>query len=145
MGCPNHWFAASARIDITEPFPVQAATIPDALAGKDVSGKAPTGSGKTLAFGLPLLANVEKAYKNKPKALILAPTRELAEQIKKELTGPARAVKRHVFAVYGGVSYGPQKQAFRKGVDVLVATPGKARGFDRAGNRRPQRGQHRRC
>jgi superfamily II DNA/RNA helicase len=125
LGLPEPLVRALSRIDITEPFPVQAAAIPDALAGRDVSGKAPTGSGKTLAFGLPLLAKVEKAYKNKPKALILAPTRELAEQIKKELTGPAKAVKRHVFAVYGGVSYGPQKQAFRKGVDVLVATPGR--------------------
>jgi superfamily II DNA/RNA helicase len=125
LGLPEPLVRALSNKDITEPFPVQAAAIPDALAGRDVSGKAPTGSGKTLAFGLPLLANVAKAHQNKPKALILAPTRELAEQIKKELTGPARAVKRHVFAVYGGVSYGPQKQAFRKGVDVLVATPGR--------------------
>ncbi len=125
LGLPEPMVHALTKKDITEPFPVQAATIPDALAGRDVSGKAPTGSGKTLAFGLPLLARVEKAHKNKPKALILAPTRELAEQIKKELTGPAKAVKRYVFAVYGGVSYGPQKQAFRKGVDVLVATPGR--------------------
>ncbi len=125
LGLPEPLVRALNKIDITEPFPVQAATIPDALAGRDVSGKAPTGSGKTLAFGLPLLANVERASGNKPKALILAPTRELAEQIKRELTGPAKAVKRHVFAVYGGVSYGPQKQAFRKGVDVLVATPGR--------------------
>ncbi|MCP3994950.1 MAG: DEAD/DEAH box helicase [bacterium] len=125
LGLPEPMVRTLSNKDITEPFPVQAATIPDVLAGKDVSGKAPTGSGKTLAFGLPLLAKVEKAYKNKPKALILAPTRELAEQIKKELAGPAQAVKRYVFAVYGGVSYGPQKQAFRKGVDVLVATPGR--------------------
>ncbi len=125
LGLPEPLVRALSKKDITEPFPVQAATIPDALKGRDVSGKAPTGSGKTLAFGLPLLARVEKAYKNKPKALILAPTRELAEQIKKELTAPANAVKRYVFAVYGGVSYGPQKQAFRKGVDVLVATPGR--------------------
>lgn len=125
LGLPEPLVRALSKKDITEPFPVQAATIPDALKGRDVSGKAPTGSGKTLAFGLPLLAKVEKAHKNKPKALILAPTRELAEQIKKELTAPANAVKRYVFAVYGGVSYGPQKQAFRKGVDVLVATPGR--------------------
>ncbi|MCP4965733.1 MAG: DEAD/DEAH box helicase [bacterium] len=125
LGLPEPLVRALSNKDITEPFPVQAATIPDALAGRDVSGKAPTGSGKTLAFGLPLLANVEKAHKSKPKALILAPTRELAEQIKRELASPARAMKRHVFAVYGGVSYGPQKQAFRKGVDVLVATPGR--------------------
>jgi superfamily II DNA/RNA helicase len=125
LGLPEPLVRALSNKDITEPFPVQAATIPDALAGRDVSGKAPTGSGKTLAFGLPLLAKVGKAHKNKPKALILAPTRELAEQIKKELTAPAKAVKRYVFAVYGGVSYGPQKQAFRRGVDVLVATPGR--------------------
>ncbi len=125
LGLPQRMVDTLAKRGITEPFPVQAATIPDALAGKDVSGKAPTGSGKTLAFGLPLLARVEKAYKNKPRALILAPTRELAEQIKKELTEPAKAARRYVFAVYGGVSYGPQKQAFRKGVDVLVATPGR--------------------
>lgn len=125
LGLPEPLVRALRNQDITAPFPVQADTIPDALAGRDVSGKAPTGSGKTLAFGLPLLANVKKASRNKPQALILAPTRELAEQIKRELSGPAKAVKRHVFAVYGGVSYGPQKQAFRKGVDVLVATPGR--------------------
>lgn len=125
LGLPEPMVRALSNKDITQPFPVQAAAIPDVLAGRDVSGKAPTGSGKTLAFGLPLLAMVQKASRNKPKALILAPTRELAEQIKRELTGPAKAVKRHVFAVYGGVSYGPQKQAFRKGVDVLVATPGR--------------------
>jgi superfamily II DNA/RNA helicase len=125
LGLPETIVSILAKRGITEPFPVQEAAIPDVMAGKDVSGKAPTGSGKTLAFGLPLLARVEKAYKNKPKSLILAPTRELAEQIKKELFEPAKAFRRHVFAVYGGVSYGPQKQAFRKGVDVLVATPGR--------------------
>ena len=125
LGLPNSIVAALAHRGIREPFPVQAATIPDALAGKDISGKAPTGSGKTLAFGLPLLARVDKARRNQPTSLILAPTRELAEQIKKELTGPAKAVGRYVFAVYGGVSYGPQRQALRRGVDVLVATPGR--------------------
>jgi superfamily II DNA/RNA helicase len=74
---------------------------------------------------LPLLARVEKANRNRPKALILAPTRELAEQIKRELTPLARATGRSVLAVYGGVGYGPQKNALRKGVDVLVATPGR--------------------
>ena len=125
LGLPETIVHSLSKRGITEPFPVQAATIPDVMAGKDVSGKAPTGSGKTLAFGLPMLARVDKAHKNKPRALILAPTRELAEQIKKELTAPAKAVRRYVFAVYGGVGYGPQKQAFRKGVDVLVATPGR--------------------
>ncbi len=125
LGLPKPLVDALARKDIVEPFPVQTATIPDALAGKDVSGKAPTGSGKTLAFGLPLLARVEKASRNRPKALILSPTRELAEQIKKELAPLAKRMNRYVFAVYGGVGYGPQKNALRRGVDVLVATPGR--------------------
>ncbi|MBT8197771.1 MAG: DEAD/DEAH box helicase, partial [Acidimicrobiia bacterium] len=110
---------------ITEPFPVQAATIPDALAGRDVSGKAPTGSGKTLAFGLPLLTRVDQAAPHRPRGLILAPTRELAEQIKHELAPLARAADRRIAAVYGGVRYTGQKHAMRKGVDVLVATPGR--------------------
>jgi len=125
LGLPDALIHSLEGRDITEAFPVQEATIPDALAGKDVSGKAPTGSGKTLAFGLPLLTRVERAQSGKPRALILAPTRELAEQIKKELAPLAKAVGRNVFAVYGGVSYGPQKAAMRKGVDVLVATPGR--------------------
>lgn len=125
LGLPDPLVRALAQRNIVEPFPVQAATIPDGLAGRDVSGKAPTGSGKTLAFGLPLLARVEKANRHRPRALILAPTRELAEQIKQELLPLAKAVGRYVLAVYGGVSYGPQKNALRRGVDVLVATPGR--------------------
>lgn len=125
LGLPDALVHALNKKQITEPFPVQATAIPDVLAGKDVSGKAPTGSGKTLAFGLPLLARVAKARRNEPTALVLAPTRELAEQIKTELAGPAKAMKRYVFAVYGGVGYGLQRQALRKGVDVLVATPGR--------------------
>lgn len=125
LGLPDTLGLALAKKGITEPFPVQTATIPDVLAGKDVSGKAPTGSGKTLAFGLPLLARVGKAQPKRPRALILAPTRELADQIHSELAPLARTVDRWVSAVYGGVSYGPQKGALRKGVDVLVATPGR--------------------
>ena len=125
LGLPDPLVRTLAKRDIVEPFPVQTATIPDALAGRDVSGKAPTGSGKTLAFGLPLLTNVDKARRHRPQALILAPTRELAEQIKQELEPLARALGRHVLAVYGGVGYGPQKGALRKGADVLVATPGR--------------------
>ena len=125
LGLPDPLVRALSKRGITEPFPVQETTIPDALAGRDVSGKAPTGSGKTLAFGLPLLANVEQARQHRPRALILAPTRELAEQIKQELSPLSRSMNRNVFAIYGGVSYGPQKAALRKGVDVLVATPGR--------------------
>jgi superfamily II DNA/RNA helicase len=125
LGLSDQLVRSLAERNITEPFPVQTATIPDALAGKDVSGKAPTGSGKTLAFGLALLSRVEKAKGNRPRALILAPTRELAEQIKSELAPLAKTARRYIFAIYGGVSYGPQKAALRKGVDVLVATPGR--------------------
>ena len=125
LGVPSLLADALATRGIDEPFPVQAATIPDALAGRDVCGKAPTGSGKTFAFGLPILANVQKAKKGRPRALVLAPTRELAEQIKKELAPLARSVGRHVFAVYGGVGYGGQINAMRKGVDILVACPGR--------------------
>ena len=125
LGLPNKLVDALKRRNIEEPFPVQEASIPDALAGRDVCGKAPTGSGKTLAFGLPTLVRVEKASHFKPRALILAPTRELAEQIKQELVPLAKPMGRFVHAVYGGVSYGPQKQALKRGVDVLVATPGR--------------------
>lgn len=125
LGVPAEIVSVLSKRGITEPFPVQAATIPDALSGRDISGRAPTGSGKTLAFGLPLIVNVEKAGKRRPSSLILAPTRELAEQIKDELEGPARAADRYVFAVYGGVPYGRQRSALNRGVDILVATPGR--------------------
>ncbi|MEP6625579.1 MAG: DEAD/DEAH box helicase [Acidimicrobiia bacterium] len=110
---------------IKEPFPVQAATIPDALAGKDVCGRAPTGSGKTIAFGAPTVERVEAARPRRPSALILAPTRELAAQITRELEPMASIRNQRVFAVYGGVGYEPQKRALRKGVEILVACPGR--------------------
>lgn len=125
LGVPKPLVDVLNKRGITEPFPVQAASIPDLLAGRDVSGKAPTGSGKTLAFGLPLLATVGRAGSNRPRSLILAPTRELAEQIKTDLAPLAQAAHRSVIAIYGGVGYGPQKNALRRGVDVLVATPGR--------------------
>ena len=125
LGLPEPIIGALDRAGITEPFPIQAAAIPDVLAGKDVCGKAPTGSGKTLGFGLPLIASVGSGRRNHPRALVLAPTRELAEQIKDELIPAAKEMRRWLLAVYGGVGYGPQKTALRKGVDVLVATPGR--------------------
>ncbi len=125
LGLPKRLVRALANSGISEPFPVQTATIPSALAGRDVAAKAPTGSGKTFAFGLPLLAQVERATKNRPSSLILAPTRELAEQIKQELVPLAKSMDAYVHAVYGGVAYGPQKAALRRGVEVLVATPGR--------------------
>jgi superfamily II DNA/RNA helicase len=125
LGLPESLVQTLAKRNITEPFPIQESAIPDGLEGRDIRGKAPTGSGKTLAFGLPLLTRVDRAGSNRPKALVLAPTRELAEQIKVELGPLAHAVDRKVFAVYGGVAYGAQKGALRRGVDVLVATPGR--------------------
>ena len=95
----------------------------DALAGRDICGRAPTGSGKTLAFGIPLVANVGRARPHRPLALVLAPTRELADQIMMELRSFSGGV--HVAVVYGGVGYGNQVQSLRRGVDILVACPGR--------------------
>jgi superfamily II DNA/RNA helicase len=125
LGVPADLVAALAACDITEPFPIQAATIADALAGHDVCGRAPTGSGKTLAFGVPLVARVPKAKPRRPRALILAPTRELAAQIQKELQPLAAVRGVRVFSIYGGVGYEPQKRAMRNGVEILVACPGR--------------------
>ncbi len=125
LGLPDAITDELARRGIDEPFPIQAATIADALAGRDVAGRAPTGSGKTLAFGLPILARVEHARPNRPRALILAPTRELAAQIRLDLAPYGMATHRQVFAIFGGVRYHAQKDRLRKGVDVLVATPGR--------------------
>jgi superfamily II DNA/RNA helicase len=125
LGLPDQLVEALTSRDFTHPFPVQSAAIPPALTGRDIQGKAPTGSGKTLAFGLPLLARVERSEGKRPRALVLAPTRELAEQIKSDLAPLAGAVGRRVGSVYGGVGYGPQLAMLRAGVDVLVATPGR--------------------
>jgi superfamily II DNA/RNA helicase len=123
LGVPSFIADALERRGITEPFEIQAATIADALAGRDVLGRAPTGSGKTLAFGVPLVAVTERARPGLPTALVLAPTRELAEQITTELRSFSGRLR--VDAVYGGVGYGKQLNALRRGVDVLVACPGR--------------------
>ena len=112
-------------VGIRRPFPVQALTIPDALSGRDVCGKAKTGSGKTLAFGLPLLSRVPKAAPRAPTGLVLVPTRELAVQVEGVLTSLAPAVSRTVVAVYGGVPIERQIEALGAGADVVVATPGR--------------------
>ncbi|MDH3756052.1 MAG: DEAD/DEAH box helicase, partial [Acidimicrobiia bacterium] len=123
LGVPESICGALARRGITEPFEIQAATIADTLAGRDVCGRAPTGSGKTLAFGIPLVVGAERAQPKRPGALVLAPTRELADQIHTELKSFAGPVR--VGVVYGGVGYGPQFKALRQGVDILVACPGR--------------------
>ncbi len=110
---------------IETPFPIQALAIADALAGRDVCGKARTGSGKTLAFGLPLLDRISSAEPRRPTALVLAPTRELANQVHEVLAALAPIKDRSVVAVYGGVGFEPQIQALRRGVDVVVGTPGR--------------------
>jgi superfamily II DNA/RNA helicase len=125
LGVPDRLVAALAQRGIEEPFEVQALTIPDALAGLDVCGRAPTGAGKTIAFGVPLLATIDRAEKKKPTALVLAPTRELAAQICRELEPLAQACGRRVYPVYGGVSDSVQRRQLQKGVDVLVACPGR--------------------
>jgi superfamily II DNA/RNA helicase len=123
LGVPEKIVKALDRRGITDPFEIQTATIADALAGRDVCGRAPTGSGKTLAFGIPLVVNVGRAEPRRPRALVLAPTRELAEQITTEMRTFAGSVR--ISAVYGGVGYGPQYNALRQGVDILVACPGR--------------------
>jgi superfamily II DNA/RNA helicase len=125
LGLPDVLTTTLSSHGITSPFPIQSITIPDVLAGRDVSGRAPTGSGKTLAFGLPILAKVATASPNRPRALILAPTRELAAQIRLDLAPYGKATNRQVFAVFGGVRYTQQKEFLRRGIDVLVATPGR--------------------
>ncbi len=113
------------KAGIRKPFPVQAKTIPDLLAGRDIVGRAPTGSGKTLAFGIPALMTVPRAEPKRPVALVLAPTRELAAQIASDLLPLAEVVERRITAIYGGVAIEPQIKKLRRGVDVLVATPGR--------------------
>jgi superfamily II DNA/RNA helicase len=110
---------------IIEPFEVQRESIPDAMLGKDVCCRAPTGSGKTLAFGLPLLAMTEEAEPSRPTSLILTPTRELAEQIFNVLDPLAYELQLYVQAMYGGSSYQKQYRALERGIDVLVACPGR--------------------
>ncbi|MFJ9038656.1 DEAD/DEAH box helicase [Streptomyces sp. NPDC102406] len=110
-----------------EPFPIQAATLPDALAGRDVLGRGRTGSGKTLAFGLPLLVRTagRRAESKQPLALVLVPTRELAQQVTEALTPYAQALRLRMATVVGGVSIGRQIAALRDGAEVVVATPGR--------------------
>jgi superfamily II DNA/RNA helicase len=125
LGVPDHIVASLAERGITSPYPIQHAVIPDALAGRDVTGKAKTGSGKTLAFGIPMVLGVDLAVPKRPRALILAPTRELVTQLTEELRPLAEAQERSLVAVYGGSPIGKQINALRRGVEIIVATPGR--------------------
>ncbi len=127
LGIPAALVNALSAQGINEPFPIQVATVPDAIAGHDILGRGQTGSGKTLAFSLALLSNIagRQANAHKPLALILTPTRELAQQIDEVLLPLARSVGHASVVVAGGMSYAKQITAMRKGTAILVATPGR--------------------
>jgi superfamily II DNA/RNA helicase len=128
LGVPADVIALLERDGITSPFPIQEATLPDALAGRDVSGRAPTGSGKTLAFAIAIveaLTGASRSKAHRPRGLVLVPTRELAAQVCAVLGPLAKARSLTVVAVYGGAGYGPQLRALREAVDILVACPGR--------------------
>ncbi|MGB9377760.1 MAG: DEAD/DEAH box helicase [Mycobacteriales bacterium] len=127
MGLPQLLVTALERRDIRAPFAIQGRTMPDALAGRDVLGRAQTGSGKTLAFGLPMLARLIGTSRSRgaPRGLVLVPTRELANQVAEALSPLAQAVDLRVATVYGGASMSRQITALRRGVDVIIATPGR--------------------
>ncbi|PSL36922.1 superfamily II DNA/RNA helicase [Labedella gwakjiensis] len=132
LGLGGNITRALAELGAESPFPIQAATIPDVLAGRDVLGRGRTGSGKTIAFGAPL---VEKLMENgggkkrqmgrKPRALVLAPTRELALQIDGTIQPIARSVGLFTTQIYGGVPQGRQVGALQRGVDIVIGTPGR--------------------
>ena len=127
LGVPAPLVAVLAQEGIISPFPVQAATLPDALEGRDILGRAQTGSGKTLGFSLPLVTRLAdgQTAPGRPRGLVLVPTRELATQVHEVLRPLARAMGLWVTTIYGGVSYGPQVTALRRRTDIIVATPGR--------------------
>ncbi|MFB6847842.1 DEAD/DEAH box helicase [Streptomyces sp. NPDC056373] len=127
LDLPARLLATLGREGVTAPFPIQAATLPNSVAGRDVLGRGRTGSGKTLAFGLAVLARTagRRAEPRQPLALVLVPTRELAQQVTDALTPYARAVSLRLATVVGGMSLGRQASALRGGAEVVVATPGR--------------------
>jgi superfamily II DNA/RNA helicase len=129
LGVPTNLLTVLDAAGITVPTPIQAATLPDSLAGKDLLGRGRTGSGKTYAFALPVVARLAasggRAAPRRPRALVLAPTRELATQIEATLRPLAEAAGLRTQTVFGGVGQGPQVAALKRGVDVLIACPGR--------------------
>jgi superfamily II DNA/RNA helicase len=138
LGVPAGLVSALAEAGITTPFPIQAATLPDALGGRDVLGRGRTGSGKTYAFAIPLLARLAATARprrpGRPRALILAPTRELAAQIEATINPLARALSLRTLTIFGGVRPGPQLKGLRSGVDLVVACPGRLADHVQAGH-----------
>ncbi|GAA4965235.1 hypothetical protein GCM10023238_36070 [Streptomyces heliomycini] len=127
LDMPARLLATLGAEGVTVPFPIQAATLPNSLAGRDVLGRGRTGSGKTLAFGLAVLARTagRRAEPRRPLALVLVPTRELAQQVTDALTPYARSVGLRPVTVVGGMSIGRQAGALRAGAELVVATPGR--------------------
>jgi superfamily II DNA/RNA helicase len=128
LGVPARLVRVLDRAEIRTPFPIQAATIPDAIAGRHVLGRGRTGSGKTLAFGLPMLTRLAASGRSaarRPKGLVLVPTRELAMQVNDALAPLAKALRLFTTTAFGGAPYRSQIAALERGVDVLVATPGR--------------------
>jgi superfamily II DNA/RNA helicase len=129
LGLPAVLVDALASAGIDKPFPIQAATLPDSIAGRDVLGRGRTGSGKTYAFLLPMLARLanspSKRQPNRPRALILAPTRELVTQIEASLAPLAKTLNLRTLTVFGGVRPNPQISGLRNGVDIVIACPGR--------------------
>jgi superfamily II DNA/RNA helicase len=126
-GVPAPLVAALAETGVTTPFPIQAATLPDALAGRDILGRGQTGSGKTLGFSIPLVARLADGYTSacRPRGLVLVPTRELASQVQGVLAPLARGVGLSVATIFGGTSQHPQVAALRNRADIIVACPGR--------------------
>ncbi|MDQ6617590.1 MAG: DEAD/DEAH box helicase [Actinomycetota bacterium] len=125
LGVPRAIADSLAQRGIAAPFPIQAAALPLALAGRDVCGRAPTGSGKTIAFGIPLVVRCGSGRPRRPRGLVLVPTRELAAQVTQELILLAGPKGPSIASFYGGVGFGPQIRALRKGLDIAVACPGR--------------------
>ena len=127
LGTPAPLAAALTAAGIDAPFPIQAAVLPDALAGADILGRGRTGSGKTLAFGIPLVARLAGGHTSagRPRGLVLVPTRELASQVQDVLRPLAKAVGLRVATIFGGTSWRPQVTALRNRVDIIVACPGR--------------------
>ena len=129
LGVPAPIVRMLAERGVTAPFPIQAATLPDSLAGRDVLGRGRTGSGKTIAFAIPtvvaLAASSSQRVPGKPRALVLVPTRELANQVTESLAPLATAMGLRVTTIIGGVGQHPQVQAIQRGVDIMVACPGR--------------------
>jgi superfamily II DNA/RNA helicase len=125
LGVPPELVDVLDALEIRQPYPVQVATLPDTLKGRDLFGQSPTGSGKTLAFAIPLVARIPRRKHNRPRALVLAPTRELAAQITEVVRPLARAAGHRVGTFYGGVGYRDQLKALKQSVDIVVGCPGR--------------------